>query len=220
MHPLLIFRAYIVYLWLLDRARCFTAWSMIRTRARLAASPSAVLQFLLDDSRIAEYDDLFDKIAVVEALDANAAFKRTCYKPIWPTAPRDFSLLCSWGKLDDGSAYLVNRSVEHPDCPEVKGFVRGILMMCGFLVVPDVRPSSSSNSSNSNSNSNSSTNNSNQANNAAAECRSCTLTMVVHTELGGNLPVSIVNKISTGAPAMVSAKLQKIFATGAHLKKR
>ncbi|KAG5175365.1 hypothetical protein JKP88DRAFT_172390 [Tribonema minus] len=158
-----------------------SAWSMIRTRARLAAPPSAVLDLLLDEARIAEYDDLFDAIAVVARVDARAAFKRTAYKPIWPTAPRDFSLLSSWGTLDDGSAYLVNRSVDHPDCPEVKGFVRGQLMMCGFLMVP-------------------------------AAPRGCTLTMVVHTELGGNLPPAIVNKVSTGAPAVVSAKLQRIFA--------
>jgi START domain len=185
-----------------------SAWSMIRTRTRLAASPSTVLDLLLDDSRIGEYDDLFDKIRVVEAVDEQAAFKRTVYKPVWPTAPRDFSLLCSWGRLEDGSAYLVNRSVAHPDCPEVKGFVRGIVMMCGFLMVPTAPANSSSTNcgttANSGDNSSSAT--------AVAEPQSCTLTMVVHSELGGNLPVGIVNKISTGAPAMVSAKLQKLFA--------
>ncbi|CAN0443698.1 unnamed protein product, partial [Hapterophycus canaliculatus] len=36
------------------------------------------------------------------------------YKPIWPTAPRDFSLLSSWGMLEDGTAYVLNRSVDHP----------------------------------------------------------------------------------------------------------
>lgn len=43
-----------------------------------------------------------------------------CYKPIWPTAPRDFSLLCSWGSLEDGTSYLLNRSVDHPQNPPVK----------------------------------------------------------------------------------------------------
>eukprot|EP00953_Heterococcus_sp_UTEX-ZZ885_P010167 5937-Heterococcus_DN1.PRE.1 len=151
-----------------------SAWSMIRTRTRLAASPSTVLDLLLDDSRIGEYDDLFDKIRVVEVVDEQAAFKRTVYKPVWPTAPRDFSLLCSWGRLEDGSAYLVNRSVAHPDCPEVKGFVRGIVMMCGFLLVPTAPASSSSNSSSSAANSGDSNS---SKDTTTAEPQSCTLTM-------------------------------------------
>jgi hypothetical protein len=158
-----------------------SAWSMIRTRAKLNALPATVLSLLLDDSRIKEYDDMFDSIKMIERVDDFAMFKRTTYKPVWPTAPRDFCMLSSWGTLEDGSAFLVNRSMNHPDCPEVKGFVRGFLMMCGFLMVP-----SSGNG--------------------------CTLTMVVHTELGGSLPASIINKISTGAPAQVSTKLQKIFS--------
>ncbi len=32
---------------------------------------------------------------------------------------RDFCILTCWGELPDGSAYVVNRSVEHPLCPPV-----------------------------------------------------------------------------------------------------
>lgn len=58
-----------------------------------------------------------------------------CYKPIWPTAPRDFSLLCSWGTLEDGTTYLLNRSVDHPLNPPVKvgvscAFFRGCTLAC------------------------------------------------------------------------------------------
>lgn len=166
-----------VRIWKCDQVG--SSWSMIRTRSRLNAEPGDVLSLLLDDSRITEYDDLFDKIWVVERIDDCSMFKRTAYKPVWPTAPRDFSLLSSWGCLEDGSAYLVSRSVEHPDVPEMRGFVRGIVMMCGFLMVPSPQGG-------------------------------CTLTMLVHTELGGNLPVAIVNKISIREPANVVAKLFKL----------
>lgn len=54
-----------------------TVWCMIRTRTTVPASPSTVLAYLLDDSCIPTYDELFDKIYVVEAVDSNSVFKRT-----------------------------------------------------------------------------------------------------------------------------------------------
>ncbi|CAN0408421.1 unnamed protein product [Ectocarpus sp. 12 AP-2014] len=97
-----------------------TVWCMIRTRAAVTASPREVLTYLLNDSCIPEYDELFAKIEVIESIDDTSVFKRTSYKPIWPTAPRDFSLLSSWGTLEDGTTYLLNRSVDHPLNPPVK----------------------------------------------------------------------------------------------------
>jgi len=162
-----------------------SAWSMIRTRTKIEGAPSNILKLLLDEGRISEYDDMFDSIEMLVKVDDNAMFKRTAYKPVWPTAPRDFCMLSSWGELEDGSAYLVNRSMEHSSCPERVGFVRGFLVIVGFLMVPLPVPESG-----------------------------CTLTMVVHTELGGNLPASIINRISIGAPEKVTRKIQKIFEVG------
>ncbi|CAN0075651.1 unnamed protein product [Discosporangium mesarthrocarpum] len=156
-----------------------TVWCMIRTRAFVPAEPKSVMELLIDDSRIGEYDELFDKLFVVEVVDDCSIFKRTCYKPIWPTAPRDFSLLCSFGTLEDGTAYVLNRSVEHPDNPPVDGYVRGVVMMCGFLMVP--KPGG------------------------------CTLTMIVHIDLGGNLPAPILNMLSTSSPWRLLQRLKGKF---------
>lgn len=54
-----------------------TVWCMIRTRAAVPASPQTVLDFLLDESCIPKYDELFDKIEVVEPVDDVSIFKRT-----------------------------------------------------------------------------------------------------------------------------------------------
>lgn len=54
-----------------------SVWCMIRTRTTVPASPMTVLNFLLDDDCIPQYDELFDKIEVVEAVDDNSVFKRT-----------------------------------------------------------------------------------------------------------------------------------------------
>ena len=54
-----------------------TVWCMIRTRAAVPAPPLEVLTYLLDDSCISEYDELFDKIEVIEPIDDSSTFKRT-----------------------------------------------------------------------------------------------------------------------------------------------
>lgn len=54
-----------------------TVWCMIRTRTALVAPPQVVLDYLLDDTCIPTYDELFDKIEVIEAVDSTSTFKRT-----------------------------------------------------------------------------------------------------------------------------------------------
>ena len=54
-----------------------TVWCMIRTRTAVSASPSEVLTYLLNDSCIPDYDELFDKIDIVEPVDETSVFKRT-----------------------------------------------------------------------------------------------------------------------------------------------
>lgn len=54
-----------------------TVWCMIRTRTPLVAPPQVVLDYLLDESLISTYDELFDKIQVIEAVDSTSTFKRT-----------------------------------------------------------------------------------------------------------------------------------------------
>ncbi|CAM9416510.1 unnamed protein product [Scytosiphon promiscuus] len=160
-----------------------TVWCMIRTRAAVTAPPREVLAYLLNDSCIPDYDELFAKIELVETVDETSVFKRTSYKPIWPTAPRDFSLLSSWGMLEDGTAYVLNRSVDHPLNPPVKGHVRGVVMLCGFLMVPRAREAGGG----------------------------CVITMIVHTDLGGNLPATILNRLSTSSPWRLVQRLRAAF---------
>lgn len=54
-----------------------TVWCMIRTRAAVTAPPREVLEYLLNDSCIPDYDELFAKIEIVEKVDDTSVFKRT-----------------------------------------------------------------------------------------------------------------------------------------------
>lgn len=68
-----------------------------------------------------------------------------------------------------------------------QGYVRGVVMLCGFLMVP--RPPEAGGG--------------------------CTITMIVHTDLGGNLPAGILNHLSTSSPWRLVQKLRAVFKKGA-----
>lgn len=58
--------------------------------------------------------------------------------------------------------------------------MRGVVMLCGFLMVPR----------------------------AADAGGGCTITMIVHTDLGGNLPAKILNFLSTSSPWRLVQRLR------------
>ena len=81
----------------------------------------------MDDSRISEYDDMFDSYHHLVKVDDHTAIRRVCCKAIWPTAPRDFVVCTTWTKLEDGSILVCSRSAPDEVFGHQKGFVRGFL---------------------------------------------------------------------------------------------
>lgn len=51
-------------------------------------------------------------------------FRYERYLPVWPTAARDFVMLCHWRPLRDGGVVVINRSIEHKGAPALPSFVR------------------------------------------------------------------------------------------------
>jgi hypothetical protein len=86
-------------------------------------TPDEMLEFLCNGESVPEYDSMMEKrgCTLVETQDAewlfggkngkqeedeprNAEIRRCCFKPVWPTDPRDFCILSSWSKhRADGS---------------------------------------------------------------------------------------------------------------------
>ena len=115
------------------------------------------------------------------------------FKAIWPTAPREFLLCSTYEELPDGTLLVCTRS---PD-PEVgedilspaDGYVRGRLQISGYYIEPyatlqqpgDVPPDG------------------------------CRITLTAHSELGGTLPSSVINMLSTAAPLKILQQIAKIL---------
>ena len=61
------------------------------------------------------------------------------FKPVWPTAARDFCNLTHWRLLDDGTFLTFGYSTPFPDlCPEEDGVVRADLILGGYVMRPVV----------------------------------------------------------------------------------
>ncbi|WP_257267192.1 START domain-containing protein [Endozoicomonas sp. ONNA2] len=54
----------------------------------------------------------------------------------WLISNRDFCNMRSWMEFSNGDFIIMNRSVDHPDCPEREGFVRARSILTGYYLTP------------------------------------------------------------------------------------
>ena len=93
--------------------------------------------------------------------------------------------------MDDGSVLVCSRSAGNDLFPEQKGYVRGNINVSGYWIQPKGCLK--------------------QNDPLYSECHAngCKITLSAHTELGGSLPASLINMLSTTAPLnMLSAIVQ------------
>ena len=117
-----------------------------------------------------------------------------CYKPVWPTAPRDFLCCITWTDLEDGSILICSRAVPNKFMKTQEEYVRGSVDVTGYWIQPcdqldkddpHYMPSSTS--------------------------PGCKVTLAVHTDLGGTLPTWIINLLITEAPIKILTNIARIF---------
>lgn len=103
------------------------------------------------------------------------------YKGVWPTQPRDFVLCTSWSKLDDGSVVITTMSVPDEVCSPKDGFVRGTVHISGYFIRPNTGVGGG-----------------------------LSVTLCLHTDLGGSLPAGIINMLATSAPIKMLTTINQI----------
>jgi hypothetical protein len=104
------------------------------------------------------------------------------FKAIWPTSPRDFIVCTSWTELAGGAILITTTSVSDDIYPSQPGFVRGSVIISGYLIVPIPEEQGGG----------------------------VNMTMCVHTDLGGTLPVGIINMLGTSAPVKMLTTISQI----------
>ena len=163
--------------------------------AAVAARQDVIVRLLRDDQRMSEYDVYFDRLTPLAEIDgARTTIRRICCKPVWPTAPRDFVVCTTWTDVaEDGSVLLCTRSVPDDLFPCQKGYVRGQIMLSGYRIQPiGLLPRDD------------------PLSDAAAGHDACKVTLMAHIDLGGTLPTSLMNQLSTFAPLDTLLAIRKM----------
>jgi len=113
-----------------------TKWNCYRVSGMIEATPMQVASLVLNDDRIGEYDEMFDRIELLEVVDEKSRVRHSFYKPVWPTTARDFVIMTTWEPLEDGRVLVATRSVHHPLVPAEKNFVRARVLIAGYVFTP------------------------------------------------------------------------------------
>lgn len=124
-------------------------------------------------------------------MDEKTVVRRLCFKPVWPTAPRDFLCCTTWQELEDGSLLVCTRSAPEVLLAPQKGYVRGSIRISGYFIQPCSVVDKSD------------------------PCYfkgGCKVTLTAHTDLGGSLPATVINMLSTAAPLKMMAAIADIVA--------
>jgi len=165
----------------------WTPWLQIRCWALVEASPKFLVDLLLDNSRVQEYDSLVDGVSILEKPEQNTMVRHMLYKPIWPTSPRDFVVYTYKRLLKPGnkkSGYVIaSQSVLSDTCPATKKRCRGTIFHFGYTLEPFKLPNGKD----------------------GTQVRMC-----AHMDLAGGMPASIINFLSSSQPFGVMLKLQDI----------
>ena len=139
------------------------------------APPTFIIRVLNDPSYTTILDDMLKESRVIYELSKSLHLVQLLYKGMWPTAPRDFSVLSIQGEVDERTWISSGISIEDPRIPEEKGYVRAQLDVGGYLIrsIP-------------------------------SEPEMSEVTYVARVDLKGNIPAFAVNKVSQSQPLCVN----------------
>lgn len=159
-----------------------SAWSVLRSETVFRCSPEDIMRIVTDDERLKEFDDMFDRYELLDESNPHGRVRRFMFKAVWPTAPRDFIVLTTHKKLENGCYMVATRSVANDVFPEESRFTRGKVLVSGYYLKPVAEGTE--------------------------------IIMCAHTDLGGTLPSTIINMLSTSAPIQLLNNLRRLCQSG------
>ena len=147
----------------------------VKGTGMVKAPPEFILRFLKDPSTTIKLDEFLKESKIVHEVSGAVHIVHLLYKAVWPTSPRDFSIMSVSGQFDKQTWVEAGVSVQDPRIPQEKGYVRGELIVGGYVIrsVPD-NPELSE------------------------------VTYAAQVDLKGSIPTFVVNKITESQPQCVS----------------
>eukprot|EP00596_Hydrurales_sp_CCMP1899_P005757 CAMPEP_0119038012 /NCGR_PEP_ID=MMETSP1177-20130426/6657_1 /TAXON_ID=2985 /ORGANISM="Ochromonas sp, Strain CCMP1899" /LENGTH=218 /DNA_ID=CAMNT_0007000013 /DNA_START=134 /DNA_END=787 /DNA_ORIENTATION=- len=147
-----------------------SVWQVIKAVTNIKSDKMEIFKLVNSDTRMGEYDDMFDFCQPIAIIDECTSIRRLCFKPVWPTAPREFLCCTTWKELKDGSLIVSSRSVPDDVIAAEEGFVRGSIIVSGYWIQPY--------------------NTLKKDDVLYSNCKDagCKVTLIAHTDLGGDIP--------------------------------
>lgn len=158
-------------------------WDCLKGTSVVCVPVHYVLAYINSLEYRGEWDDLFLKGEIVEQYDPISKVTRMEYKPVWPASGRDFCSTILIRELAEGVFGLASEAVEHENCPEKRGLVRGEVIIGGFVVKE-----------------------------LSSDPPSCLVTYLTRVDLKGNLPARLVNRVTASQPQAVAVLRDKLEA--------
>lgn len=99
-----------------------------------------VIEYLSQDGVTADYDDQFVTGGTIKSLGCNTKIARSAYKGMMFISGRDFCLV-STTVVKPTESIIAATSCEHEDCPLDTKYVRGEVVIGGWILKPNEDPS-------------------------------------------------------------------------------
>lgn len=139
------------------------------------APPEFVYRIVRNTENNVKLDDMLKETRVIDRITDTTVVVHLIFKAVWPTSPRDFTLISTAGRYNETTLVEAGVSVVDPRLPEEKGYVRGNLLCGGYVIKT-----------------------------CPGKSDQCEVTYVSQAELKGNIPTFAVNKVSESQPQCVS----------------
>lgn len=139
------------------------------------APPEFVYRVVRNIENNVKLDDMLKEARRIDRITDTTVLVHLIFKAIWPTSPRDFTLISTAGRYDETTLVEAGVSVVDPRLPEEKGYVRGNILCGGYVIKT-----------------------------CPGKPDQCEVTYVSQAELKGNIPTFAVNKVSESQPQCVS----------------
>ncbi|KAF0694945.1 Aste57867_14200 [Aphanomyces stellatus] len=113
-------------------------WNAVKAIGTVECDAKTLAGILQDVSEMTTFDDMTASCRVVEHVDAatKTSVRYAQAKPVFPTTARDFVVITSEKRLEDGTIAIASRSIDHPSVPVTKHFIRAHTHVSGYLIRP------------------------------------------------------------------------------------
>ena len=193
----------------------------IRLRTTLPVPPAEACRLLNDYEVRKMWEDMLTKesrsdVVLLEREKETMQVIRTLSNQAMGglISPREFVDLGLTQHREDGSILHIAQSIDHPDFKPTKGFVRGVNFACGMIYAP-VRRNSAGDDSNGDKRAEGDESTKGEgAGEGEGEVVGTHVTYVIHSDVGGWLPASLVFKGTTSTMWGILQQLHTLLENG------